>query len=219
MTSHASRPRPRPRRMIRRRRIGWQAATQWNAIALVSERFGKLELIVVRRRAEKTREFIRTQGGLIGSNRTVARATQVLKLLPSDDELRAQINALEQAIHKPATLDQICFVVGAIFEGIPSAAKAVTPSLIDATAHVLAHDPECFFSAPVIWSGGLQMLRVCKFTPSPCEFLEASHEARGRYADAVQRTWQLLEIRDDAECLLDLHAAGSCKLSGKDLPF
>ncbi len=128
------------------------------------------------------------------------------------------MHELEVALHKPATRHEMLVIVGAILSGIP-AAKDAPLSVSEAIIETLAHDADDAFSAGVIWASRFHIWPICKFTPAPCEMLEAARKARCIHIEALDASVALLLIRDDAEGICDQDAAGSYKLSGRDIPF
>jgi hypothetical protein len=147
-------------------------------------------------------------------------ALERFEMIPEDAVMYGARRQFEAAETEPAPEPWLHAAIGLMLDSIPGA-EAVSPAyrfgLIDSITN---DDDSPGFSCAVIVMAIREMRRTIEGVPSPATFLKACTKHRGNFSKLVSFTERLIEIRQNAEDILE--ATGDLKFEyddDEDVPF
>lgn len=157
----------------------------------------------------------------------IARAKRVIARFPNLPDLQQKQAALENAVRQRGTEAEAAPVIAGMLGAIPTAAKSVSPSyvealLAEATAEeenpdVIAYMGSNGFSLPAITLAARRIVQTKNFAPTVAEFTEAGRAARRELWSAWGLTSALVLRRREADAIVRIVED---PLSGDDeVPF
>jgi hypothetical protein len=196
-------------------------------ISQAFDRFAPIEALVGRRTSYRAQQFVQNAASFPPlDERFLEPARQRLRQIPDRCALNDQHAALWDACYTPASPAETRLFIALVLDGIPAAAAQTTAALIDAIVITLSGSPfddppgKHAFSCPVLMSAARALWAQSKFAPAPAEFLAAATAARERYLLALHLTNKLIDIRMDAEDVVETLGEPAAPLGdGDDIPF
>ncbi len=137
------------------------------------------------------------------------RARTRIAHLPERDVLHDELELIHQSVFEPATELQIRALIGVMLDALPTAGAQVKVTYLDAMTETLRHTRDegeggaAGFSAAVLARSIRMIWARSKFPPAIAEFIAIAREARAEFRNALRLTERLIDIRLDAEDLVE----------------
>jgi hypothetical protein len=191
-----------------------QPAKVKSPIVVLQERFGAVAQLVTQRNSDRTsaalRDMVEISGRFAGDrDRAMARLEKISDRVTLND----QRDVLLEAVYQPAPEREVRAIFGLMLEGIPSAASGATSGYGDTLTFSIMHadedrDPSEYprwrgFSAAVLFATARRLWERSTFTPSVAEVLGCARQVRQEYFSAFAATNRLLDIRANAEGVVE----------------
>lgn len=186
------------------------ASAELAIMAGLAEKYSPLEKLAIKR-ASRTVDWLRNKFPVMRVEQ-IDLARHWVKFLPDEETLRQQYEQFSNAIHTPATNNEIRLIVAALVDGIGHASATASAGWIATLIFQIEHadDDEITdwapsgLSLPILYATNRRLIARCRYCPSIAEYLEEAKAVRIEFVRAANATDRLLTLLWSAEDLVDL---------------